>query len=59
MPIEYCPQCGAPRNLTVKAARRDEKGADGRPRKVETRTYLCEVCGISVRSEVLDPAPDA
>lgn len=51
MPREYCPACGAVRNLSVTTAERTVTDEDDKEQNVLTRTYHCESCGRFVRSE--------
>ncbi len=55
MSREFCSGCGVVRNLAVTTVERTETDEDGKVRKVITRTYHCESCGLFVRSSLTTP----
>ena len=54
MPSMMCPRCHALKDMRVQVSRRELRGTDGKPRKVETLTYTCSTCHITVWSEDLE-----
>ncbi len=51
MSRQFCPKCGAVRNMEVTTSRREVVDADGNAREVVTKVLHCETCGSFVRSE--------
>jgi len=54
MPRELCPTCGAIKNMRVSIHQRESVAADGKIKKVVTKTYHCEICASFVRSEDIE-----
>jgi hypothetical protein len=51
MSSEYCPHCGAIRNMRETVSRREETTPEGETKEIETRTFHCETCNAFVRSD--------
>lgn len=45
--------------MTVTSIRREVEEPGGATRTVDSRTYRCESCGTTVRSEDVAPGPNA
>lgn len=58
MSSELCPSCGVVTNMRVDITDREVIGADGKAKKVTTRTFHCEACNSFVRSEDTDSQLD-
>ena len=54
MPAMMCPRCQALRQMRIQVSRRERQGRDGKSRKIETWTYNCSTCHITVWSEDLE-----
>ena len=54
MVSEHCPHCQVTRNMRLTISRREETALDGHTKKIETRSFHCEMCNTFVRSEDTD-----
>ncbi len=54
MPIEFCPHCRVSQNMRSVVFQRDKPNKKEQTKKIETRTYHCEVCNTFVRDEEIE-----
>ena len=51
---EFCPRCRSLQHMEVSVSEREEVDSEGNLTEIVTKTYRCEKCGTTVRSEDIE-----